>query len=481
VTAAPRRACGTPAGAAFVLALAIGAFAAPLEAAPPANARAADVLAGSTPLPGRDRDLARWAGRASLAELMWVLRRPASELAGAEAVLVAAALARTHDSRRDLKRRLELRLALADPRGARKRLGELADDAAVLGGHSRASAFRIAALLPDSGDYADYARAVRFGLRVAIEEANASARLPIELASFDTGDDEPHRAADALDRAAATSGSAVGDLLSVPTIALATGARMADLPLVSPTATDESIGLVGPSIVQVGPSGWQRGEAIARSVVPRRGVRVGVLTATGAARGAFARGFAAAAESLGADVAWRATFASGGRDFRAEARTVAQKRLDVLFFEGEEQEAAALVRALATDRVSVQLCGGENLHPDRHHAESRRLLEGAIGVGSDWELPRHSRARLDSLARASGQSGAHDLHIRGWLAGRMLCAAVAWGALCPEEITAYLRSTVARGPWLAARGFLDATPTGAWLPVWKVRGGRAVPLEGSGR
>jgi ABC-type branched-subunit amino acid transport system substrate-binding protein len=464
------RAAATLALAGAVLALAAPP---PLAAATPSDVRAADVLAGSTPMPARDKDLVRWAGRASLPELLFVLRRPPAQLGSTEAALVQAALERTPDSRRDLKRRLELRLALVDPRTARKRLGALAADAPVLGRDARASVFRVAALLPDSGDYADYAKAVRFGLRAAIDEANATARLPIELVSYDTGDDQPHRAAEALDRAVTTSGAAVGQLLSVPTIALATGARIAGFPLVSPTATDEAIGQIGPTIVQVGPSGWQRGDALARAVVTKRGMKVGVLTASGAARGPFARGFTAAAEALGGEIAWVATFAPGSREFRDESRIVAQRRLDALFFDGEEQEAAALVRTLTTDRVAVQLCGGESLHPDHHVTAVRTLLEGVVGVGSDWELPARSRARLDSLARATGASDAHDLHVRGWLAGRVLCAAVAGGALCPEEIARAIRGASAREPWLATHGFLDGASAGATLALWTVRGGRA--------
>jgi len=59
----------------------------PLEAAPPLDLAGADALAATRG--GSSGDLLqRWAAKASLAELLYVLRRPASELGAAEGPLV---------------------------------------------------------------------------------------------------------------------------------------------------------------------------------------------------------------------------------------------------------------------------------------------------------------------------------------------------------------------------------------------------------
>src|SRR5262249_18326339 len=72
----------------------------------PRDVRAADALAAAGPGKDRDRALAAWAAHAPLAELVFVLRRPASVLGSAEGDLVAQALERAPEGRADLRRRL---------------------------------------------------------------------------------------------------------------------------------------------------------------------------------------------------------------------------------------------------------------------------------------------------------------------------------------------------------------------------------------
>ena len=67
--------------------------------------------------------------------------------------------------------------------------------------------------------------------------------------------------------------------------------------------------------------------------------------------------------------------------------------------------------------------------------------------------------------------------MRGFLAGRLVSAAVAEGSLCPEEIASYLRSRLAAPPYLRARGFLDLRREGVFLPVFAVTRGRAVRVQ----
>ena len=79
------------------------------------------------------------------------------------------------------------------------------------------------------------------------------------------------------------------------------------------------------------------------------------------------------------------------------------------------------------------------------------------------------RAYVDSLGRASGNRPG-SLWIRGYLAGRAISAAVDRGARTPGEMAVLLRGN---GP----AGTLDPTITGTKLPVYVVRGGKAVEPE----
>jgi len=468
----------TALGMALLWAVAIAAVPGPSLAArtmpSPRDVREADRLAAAIPGAARDRALTAWAGRASLADLLYVLRRPPAQLSGAEAPLIEAALGRTHSDRRALATRLLVRLALADPAGARRRFGALAARAAELPRRPRASVFRIGAILPDSGDYQSYGRTVRLGLAAALDETNAATDHPIELESWPSGDGDPGHVAAALESALDSDGALVGELLSVPTLSIATAARLERVPLVSPTATDESVGAVGPAVFQIGPSAARRGIELARSWLDEPPGRVGVLQSSDVARGAFGRRFAAAAEAFGFEVAWRETYPPGTQDFRALVRALAAKKVDLLFWDGEPREADALLKQLAKDRVSVRLCGGEALAPERHHAEVRPLMEGVRYIVEDWRPAAASQAGLDSLARLAGEERAGSLFVRGYLAGRFIAAAVRGGALCPEEIAGFLAAWVEHDPASPLLGFLNCPAEGAGLPVLTVLRGRAV-------
>lgn len=441
---------------------------------PIVDARAADSLATAGTGRERDRALERWATRASLPELMFLLRQPSAILGAAEAPLTAMALRRTPATRPALRQRLQLRLTDAAPRKAGRAWRELAPQATHLPARPRASVFRIGAVLPDTGDYRADARAVRLGLEAGLAQYDAHAVFPIVLSVGSSADESPEPVAAAFDRAAEGSASIVGGMLGGPTATLATAARLCGLPLLSPNAGDEDVGAVGPTVFQVGPSGVQRGRILARGALTGRPRRVGLLVADHAGDGPFARGFAAAAESLGATVVWSSSYAPGSPDFRAELRALKEQAVELLFWDGEARDAETLLRQLAREKMTMALCGGAELAPERHHPQTHALLEGVVFVGEDWVLGAGSQAVLDSAVRAAGEERANRLHTRGYLAARIIASAVEGGALCPEELAAALATRVGAEPYLKSHGFFDWSPGEATLPVYTVTNGRAV-------
>ncbi len=420
---------------------------------------------------GRDRDriLQRWAGEATLAELMYVLRRDPAELGAVEAVLVQRALQLAPEGRAELRARLAARLALLDAARTRKRMGPLADALVRFMPGERASAFRVGLLIPEGESYADFATALRGGLETGL--ASTAATIPAEIRTWTTGEDDPARAGAALDSAARHSGVLVGELLSTPTLLLAAGARAWGTPLVSPTATDESIGASGPRVYQIGPSGFERGERLARAM-PLNGQRVGILT-SGPPVSPFVRGFAETAEGSGATIVMKATYASGAT-FRAEVRELMAKKVEVLFWDGEAREAVALLRMLSREGASMKICGGQALAPEQHHAEAHFLLEGVQYVGDEFVLPRSLGQTLERESMERTGSPVGPVFVRGWLAGHAIRAALDAGALCPEEIAAELEKRRMPGEFLRTHGFLAPGVPDLTLPVYAISRGKAI-------
>lgn len=428
----------------------------------------ADALAGAPDATGRESRLTDWARRAPLDDVLWVLRRPGSELGKAERALVQAAYDRAPAARAELRRRLELRRALVDASGGRKSAREVSELELQ---RPRASVWRVGAVLPDEGDYAGYGDALRIALEAGLAWGRTDG-FAFDVVARGSGDNEPARAIAALDTLSRQCGVIVGELLSPPTFALASGTRMLGMPLVSPTATDETIGRSGPMVFAVGPSSEERAIALARAMLDTRGRKLAMLTSQSSANDPFVKAFAAAAESLGARIVRRDTYASGSTDFRILSRGLRTFGAEVLFWDGESREAAALLRQMAADGISIEVCGGSALSPERLHAEARPLLQGVRWVSDDWKLPAAQQATLDSLAKARGDR-AGAVWVRGFLAGRRIAAAVDGGARTPAELAARLRH---RDGTIRAAGFLECTLDGARLPIHVVQKGKSVEL-----
>ncbi len=415
----------------------------------------------------RDRTLADWARDARLHDLVWLLRRNPSELGKSELVLVDAALARTPATRTGLYQRLLARRALAAPRPLRKGETPLPDLAPL---RPWASMFRVALLLPDQGEYASYSRAVRVAVAEGLRWGRPAGARAIELDTLGTGDNDPARVAAAFQQAIARCDVLVGELLSGPTLSLATAASSARAVLVSPTATDERIGRIGRHAFQVGPGADDRARVLADRVLGREPHVVAITGSAAGVVGAFADAFAAEVLARGGKVVLRAPARTLATEAAVQARAFKDAGVDVLFWDGPARDAETLLRVLASEGVALLLCGGPSLAPEGMRPPARALLEGVAWVADDWQLPATPRAHLDSLASAAGVR-AGSLWTRGFLAGRAIAAAVDGGALGAEEVARALRHADAA---LAAGGFLDTAREGATLPLFVVRGGKAV-------
>jgi ABC-type branched-subunit amino acid transport system substrate-binding protein len=264
----------------------------------------------------------------------------------------------------------------------------------------------------------------------------------------------------------------IGELLSVPTQALATATVTRGVVLISPTATDHLIGRIGPRIFQVGPGPEARARALADHVLGRTPRRVAIVGSASGLRGLFASAFAAEVTSRGGRVVRREPSRSSAADAALQASTLKSSGAEVLFWDGPGRDAETLVRALASAGASVRLCGGPALAPESLRPAARPLFEGVTWVAEDWRLAARERALVDSLAAATGtRSG--SLWPRGFLAGRAIAAAVDGGARTPNEVARALR---AADSLLAAASVLDATREGATIPVYVIRRGRAVEV-----
>ena len=470
------RGVGTPAAArhavllACASALALGLSPEPAAAAPPAKlvvrtVSQADSLLGTPASAARDKALTEWSRLAAPEDLAWLFRRPAGSFGGVEVALLDAALARTGPERAERRQRWLARRAIVAPRTLKKGEAPLPSLAAL---RPDASVFTVGSLLPDSGEYASYTRAVRAALVEGLRHGRPAGARALTLDTLGTGDSDPARLAEGFARLSARCDVVVGELLSVPTLSLATAASAAGVVVVSPTATDERIGGMGPRVFAVGPGPRERARTLADAVLGREPAIVAITGAATSVQGALANAFAAEVTARGGRIVRREPARTQDREATQQAIAIKSSGATVLFWDGPSRDAEALLRALASQGVSLRLCGAPTLAPEAMRANVRPLLEGVVWVAEDWRLPEPERSHLDSLARATG-SRAGSLWTRAYLAGRAIATAVDRGARTPGEVADQLRGR-------AASGTLDPALSGTTLPVFTVRSGRTVEL-----
>ena len=295
-------------------------------------------------------------------------------------------------------------------------------------------------------------------------------RPPVECLIARTGGDDPSEAAAAFDSVSRSVTLVCGGFRRPSAQLIAAASRWSGVPALLPAVDEPLATRLSPRAWAIGPAAEVRAKRLAEAMTLGASDRVATLTSS-AADTAFAAGFVEACLRSGAAIATRASYAPGNVSFAADVRALVSQRVTVLFFDGDAAEAAALLRQLTRDRVSLRICGGEGLDPARHHRESRVLLEGVRYVPMDWSLSPSAQEALDRDLTARGAGPAGPLHVRGWLAGRVAGAALATGVYTPAELAAAItRLSPEAGSSLRVLG---VQTEGAELPVYSVTGGRA--------
>ena len=462
--------------AALACALGIGAvpaLAASHDRVPvPRSVTAADLLVtGSGRSAERLAAFRAWAREATLDELMYVLRHTSAVLGDLETPAAQAALDRAPAGRAELRERLAARVSVPAPKRSRR-----ANAAAPGAGEGPAphSTFRVALLLPSRGDHAAEAADLEAGFRAGLASRAAAGRPPIECVIARTGGEDPAEVAAAFDSVSRGVALVCGGFTRASAALLGAASRWSGLPVLLPVVDDAAAARLSARAWSIGPAAEDRGRTLAESMRIEAGDRVAVI-ASAASDTAFAGGFIAGCNEHGVTFVSRSSYAPGNTSFAADVRALAVQRVTVLFWDGDAGEAAALLRQLTRERVSLRICGGEGFDPGRHHRETRVFLEGVMYVPEDWALSAEADTALTRALPARDQPGEEPssaLSVRGWLAGRMAGTALAAAPYTPDELAAAIAKL---GPGAAdSMRLLGVRAAGAELPVFTVGAGHAV-------
>jgi ABC-type branched-subunit amino acid transport system substrate-binding protein len=261
--------------------------------------------------------------------------------------------------------------------------------AAAPAGVSRGVFGRLGVLCPVTGRYARYGNAVQAGVRQAVRAEDPQGTGPWEVVIEDSEGD-PVAAALATRRLIERDDCQVllGALLSSTTATAALVAQQYGVPLVSPTATNERLGDLGPHVVQTNLSGGVEAEILANlaaDVLRKR--RFAVIRPETPEAASMAARFMEAVIGLGGEIVADQVFDPAATDFRAQVQDIRAQRPEVVFAPTSVDQMVLLGPQLDFYKVGALVLGPSEWNSTRLMERAGSVMERAVFPVSDVVFP----------------------------------------------------------------------------------------------
>lgn len=239
---------------------------------------------------------------------------------------------------------------------------------------------QVAVLVPLTGRFAVLGNAFYEAALLATTESNLEYGTEFVLKLEDTAAD-PVDGALVARRQCAEEGSiaVIGGLLSGPTAAVAVVCDLYGVPLLSPTATNESIWKLGPSVFQTNITGLYEVRLLAElvtSIMLKKSF--GIIHPDTPEGRRHAQIFTAEVESRGGEVVASVFFPPQGTDFKDQILAVRKQRPEVIFAPASVDQMVLLGPQLDFYRAGSLVLGLSNWNSKKLRDRSATVLERAI-------------------------------------------------------------------------------------------------------
>jgi branched-chain amino acid transport system substrate-binding protein len=313
---------------------------------------------------------------------------------------------------------------------------------------------QIGILCPLTGEYAALGQAMYDGGILALEEHSRATGDDLRLISLDTQGDGV-RAVQAARRLIDEEGvlAIVGALLSPTTIAVATLCEERGVPLVSPTATQETISELGRHVFQTNLTGDLEIRLVAQvgvNVLLKR--RYAILYPRTEEGTRAADLFAEQVEGLGARVVASEGFERGVTDFKDIIERIRSAGPEALFIPAPPSEMRLIAPQLTFYDLETQLLGPSSWNNSLLGREVGEYLDRAIFPTDMALIPEAERARFEELwQRRYPSTSSSPFALKTYFAVRSVLEAIHEGIRSREDLQAYLEQQLSFGGETGAR------------------------------
>jgi ABC-type branched-subunit amino acid transport system substrate-binding protein len=336
---------------------------------------------------------------------------------------------------------------------------------------------KIGVVVPLSGRYERFGATFVNGLRLAVEEHNREWAPPLGLILHDSEGDPlvGARKARWLLKDHGVS-LLVGEILSANTAPLAAATQVLDAVLISPSATNERLAILGEGVFQLHIGPETSASALARhlaGVAPR--ASAAMLVARTREDSTLAAHVARACDFAAIRITGTQRVKETEADLTKPLEALRSKKPTALILIGPPRLMAAAGAQLPSAWPDARVFGFQSLDPEELEAEARQGLEGAVYFLSEYALDgapadsfraRYVRAHREEPTRMS---------VRGYLTGLAIARAVESGAINASTLRGALRAQLY--PSDEDRRLRALQPAVAAFPErLAIRGGKGVPL-----
>jgi len=303
---------------------------------------------------------------------------------------------------------------------------------------------RFGVVVPLTGRYARFGKTLVNGLRLAIEEHNRAFAPTLSLVLHDSGGDPLTGARKArwLLRDHGVS-VLIGELFSVNTAPLAAATQVTGALLLSPSATNERLAILGDGVFQLQVSDRVLSEGLVRLVAARRKNPVlGILAAATEEDSTRAATLAAACRALNLPLAGVERVPPGAADLTDGLGALKGRKATALALLGPPRFVGNAAAQLSSIWSGVPVYGFDSLDPEGLNPEAREALEGAEFVTPDYALTGAPRDSFETRYRSAYGEAPTRMAVRGYLIGLALTHGIEAGAASTPMLREALRAQV---------------------------------------
>jgi len=337
---------------------------------------------------------------------------------------------------------------------------------------------RIGVVIPLTGRFDRYGKTFVQGLRVAMEEHNREWAPNLTLILHDSEGDPlvGARKARWLLRDHGVS-VIIGELFSANTAPLAAAIQVVGAVLVSPSATNERLAILGDAVFQLHLGNTVLAQALSR-VLAKEAPKstVGLLVADTPDDSARAAALLSSCKAAGVEVAGTEMVPENAVDLTHAISSLREKHADAVVLLAPSRLVGIAAAQLPTAIPKARVFGFDAMDPAGQNGEAKAALEGATYFAADYVLTGAPRDSFETrYRRACGESPTR-MSVRGYLVGLSVTRGVERGslnaAMLREALRAQLYDSEEGRALRALRPLVPAEPE-----RFVIRAGKAVPVN----